>query len=125
MVRLTLGHVGHLVLAHGLESLFPHLALHLWGDTEEVEVASSQGYQAGEDGEDAWGRVRYAGFVGGRGRGYLGRSRASGPLCGAPCFARSHGVVLESWWELHGWCLRDGRAGPEREGGVEALRFRP
>jgi hypothetical protein len=53
MVRLTLGHVGHLVLAHGLESLFLHLALHLWGDTEEVEVASSQGYQAGEDGEDA------------------------------------------------------------------------
>lgn len=33
-------------------------------------------------------------------RAYLGRPRASGPLCGAPCFARSHGVVPESWREL-------------------------
>jgi len=53
MERLTLGHVGHLVLAHGLEGLPLHLALHLWGDTEEVEVASGQGDQASEDGEDA------------------------------------------------------------------------
>ena len=53
MARLTLGHVGHLVLAHSLEGLVLHLALHLWGDTEEIEVARSQGYQACEDGEDA------------------------------------------------------------------------
>lgn len=53
IARPTLGHVGHLVLAHGFESLFLHLALHLWGDAEQVEVARSQGYQAGEDGEDA------------------------------------------------------------------------
>lgn len=53
MERLTLGHVGHLVLAHGLEGLLLHLALHLWGDSEEVEVAGGQGDQASEDGEDA------------------------------------------------------------------------
>ena len=51
--RRTFGHVGHFVLSHGLESLLFHLALHLWRDAKEVEVASGQGYQAGEDSEDA------------------------------------------------------------------------
>ena len=50
---LTFGHVGHLVLAHGLESLVLELALGLGRDTKEVEVCSSQGYKAGQDGEDS------------------------------------------------------------------------
>ena len=52
----TLGHVGHLVLAHGLESLPLKLALRLGVDAEEVEVSANQGQDAGEDCEDLSGR---------------------------------------------------------------------
>jgi hypothetical protein len=72
MAWLTLGHVGHLVLAHGLEGLVLHLALHLWGDAEEVEVAGGQGYQASEDGEDADSHGRESVDVGLCERGCMG-----------------------------------------------------
>ena len=51
--RLTLGHVRHLVLAHCLEGLVLKLSLGLRRDAEEVQVCTGQGYEAGEDSEDA------------------------------------------------------------------------
>ena len=48
----TLGHIGHLVLAHGLESLSLERALGLWVDAEEVEVGAGQGKDAGKHRED-------------------------------------------------------------------------
>jgi hypothetical protein len=48
----TLGHVGHLVLAHRLEGLPLELALGLRVDSEEVEIGTRKGKDAGEDGED-------------------------------------------------------------------------
>ena len=50
MVRLTLGHVGHLVLAHGLEGGSFKLALDLRWDAEEVYCQSEGTYHARKDG---------------------------------------------------------------------------
>jgi hypothetical protein len=48
----TLGHVRHLVLAHGPESLPFELALGLRIDAEEVQVSTGQCQDAGKDSED-------------------------------------------------------------------------
>lgn len=44
--------VGHLVLAHGLQSLSFELALELWWDTEEVDCKGDDGDYASDDGKE-------------------------------------------------------------------------
>lgn len=51
----TLGHVGELVLAHGLEGGSLELALELGWDSEEVDSEGEDANEACEDGEELCG----------------------------------------------------------------------
>lgn len=51
-IARTFGHVGHFVLAHGLEGLPLELALVFGGNAEEVDCQGEDGEDAGCDGEE-------------------------------------------------------------------------
>jgi hypothetical protein len=53
--ELTLGHVGELVFAHGLEGRAFELALEFRGNAEEVDCEGKDADDAGEDGEEVGG----------------------------------------------------------------------